>query len=374
MNNKEIIKEYEQHRIKIDQIKKTTATTEKFILETLDKKINKPFKKTTQQDILTYLNDYKPNSRDSRINHLKIFYRWLFNLEKEDKLPDCIRNIRPTPYRLKRIKGDVAIKDRRITLNEYHKMLDYANTVMHKALIETLYHFGPRISELLSMNSNDVIYDGEITKVTFRESKTQARDAVYYGRLNHLMNWVESYQPFKGEKYKPLWVDHRTNKRYCKRSALGLVHRICKRAGIQRRKLHDFRHSSISNDRDNGISITHIETNHGLVHGSLMMKIYDHNKTIDYVEYLRKKNNETPATYESLEKQKELLEEKHEKEIQSLKLLGRILFDTVNTIIDETMLETIKNKYPPETYKVLEELFNQNPNLLKEYNKALHKT
>ena len=319
MDNSEIIEKYQHHRIIIDKVKTTTIRNEKIILVTLSNKIQKPFKDATEQDILDYLAGYKAGTQDSRINHLKLFYRWLYTLEKGDRLPDCIRRIRLTPSRFKRQKGDIELRERRITPTEYQRLLDCAHTLMHKALLETLYHYGPRISELLSMNATDVSYDGSITKVTFRESKTQARDAVYSGRLEHLLTWSESYQPFKGMNDKPLWVDYRTNNRYAGRSALTLLQRVCARAVVSKRTLHDFRHTSISNDRDNGIPITHIETNHGLVHGSLMMKIYDHNKTSDYEAYLKRKNSETPPTYESLENQKKTLEEKYQQEIVDLK-------------------------------------------------------
>ncbi|MBE3123120.1 MAG: site-specific integrase [Thermoplasmata archaeon] len=262
---------------------------------------------------------------------------------------------------MKRQKGDIELWERRITRNEYQRLLDCANTIMHKAMLETLYHYGPRISELLSMNAIDVSYDGAITKVTFRESKTQAHDAVYSGRLEHLLNWSESYQPFKGIKDKPLWVDYRTNNRYASRSALTLLQRICKRAGISKRTLHDFRHSSISNDRDDGIPITHIETNHGLMHGSQMMKIYDYNKTSDYVDYLLKKNNETKPTFEAQEKQIKILEDKHEKEIRDLKIAGSILTGVVRLMLDETMQEVIKNKYPPDIYKQIIDFIKNQP-------------
>jgi site-specific recombinase XerD len=325
MDNREIIETFAHHRFTIDRVKTTTIRTEKIILISMDNKIKKPFKDVTEQDILDYLAQYKEGTRDSRINHIKLFYRWLFKLEKGDRLPDCIRRIKPTPYRLKRQKGDIESRERRITPIEYQRLVDCAHTIMHKALLEALYHFGPRISELLSMNATDVSYDGSITKVTFRESKTQARDAVCIGRLNHLLTWSESYQPFKGQKDKPLWVDHRTNNRYASRSALTLLQRICERAGVQKRTLHDFRHTSISNDRDNGIPITHIETNHGFAKGSPMMRIYDHNKTSDYEEYLKRKNTETAPTYETLQKQKNIFEEKLN-EITTLK-------EQMNTLI-----------------------------------------
>ena len=97
-----------------------------------------------------------------------------------------------------------------------------------------------------------------------------------------------------------------------------------------------------------------------------MMKIYDHNKTSDYEEYLKKKNNETAPTYESLEMQKKTIEEKYEKEIKDLKLLGTLLTKAVTTIIDETMLEVIKNKSPAEEYELLCQFLEHHNNWVKE--------
>ena len=136
------------------------------------------------------------------------------------------------------------------------------------------------------------------------------------------MAWFESYQPFKGQKDKSLWINtfYKSNERFTRGGILQSIDRTAKRAGIERKiNCHDFRHSSISRDRSNGVPTTHIETKHGLIHGSGVIQIYDHNKTKDYENYLREKTEERPETYETLKTTKDTLETELKAEIQTLK-------------------------------------------------------
>jgi len=191
---------------------------------------------------------------------------------------------------------------------------------MHKAMLETLYIFGVRVGELLSMNSIDVIYDGEFTKINVRDSKTMPREVPYKGRADYLMTYVESYQPFKGQSDKPLWIG-RDNTRFSKRGMLNLIERTTNYAGINRKiNNHDFRHTSISRDLRNGVPVTHVETKHGLKHGSQVLNIYDHNKTKNYEEWLNKKSKETPETYQTLKRKSDEISElkKQLDEVRSL--------------------------------------------------------
>ena len=101
----------------------------------------------------------------------------------------------------------------------------------------------------------------------------------------------------KGQKDKPIWINtfFKSNKRFTRGGILQIIDRTAKRAGIERKvNCHDFRHTSISRDRSNGVPVSHIETKHGLVHGSLVMQIYDHNKAEDYENFLRKKRDPKP--------------------------------------------------------------------------------
>ena len=133
------------------------------------------------------------------------------------------------------------------------------------------------------------------------------------------MQYAESYQPYRGQKGKPFWVSIRGN-RMDRRVVLGMIKRFALRAGIERNITnHDFRHTAITNDRSSGVPITHIETKFGLVHGSLMMTRYDHNKSKDYEDWLNKKREETEPTYDTLKKQHNIVTDRQQKEIADLK-------------------------------------------------------
>jgi len=161
--NQQIIKDYENFRKKIENIKDNTWKTEYFALNKLNKTVKgKQFKDLTEMEIAKNLQDYSSKSKVNTITQLTHFYRWLFKLEKDEKLPDCIRNINKKRKTMMKIYKDESInyKERIVTEEEFQRLMDSAYKLMHKAMIETLYNFGCRVSELLSMNGNDVNYNG----------------------------------------------------------------------------------------------------------------------------------------------------------------------------------------------------------------------
>lgn len=339
--NQETIEEYKNFRLFIENKGEKTVKSEMFILITLDKYVkNKPFKQLAEDELIKYLNQkkYSKTTKDMRIIFLKKFYKWLYDIKEREPLPDCVRRIKTSVKNTMQYYNDAEYRERIITEQEYQKLINFSNKIMHKAMIETLYLFGCRASELLSINSNDVEYNGTVTKITIRDSKNIPRDAIYLGRAEHLLKWAETYQHFRGQNNKPLWTNYQKNKhnRYTINGLEKAIKVISKRAGIERRITpHDFRHTAVSNSRKEGVPMTHIETNFGYSHGSRMMQVYDHNKTKDFEEYLKQRAEETPLEYGILEKQKktlEELEEKHEKELQEIKEKIKLL---ENHIIDE---------------------------------------
>ena len=313
MKTNNIVNKYKEFRKTIDNKTDQTIRSEQYTLQEYQKFLNKPFKDATEEDVMKFLNLYKETTQNTIIGRLRPFYRWLFDIDNGDPLPACIK-------RIKNRKRDTNIeyRERIITPNEYQRLIDFTSKPVHKAIIETLYLFGVRISELLSMTSTDVKYDGKNTKITIRESKTKTRDVLVKGRAEHLLTYFESYQLFKGQEGKPLWVGREG--KFTGAGILIMIKRTAKHAGLKRNITnHDFRHTSITRDRNEGVPMTFIELKHGLVHGSLMMQRYDHNKTKDHEAWLNAKRGETPATYKALKEQKESLEQKHEREINNLK-------------------------------------------------------
>lgn len=334
--NKEIIEKYREYRIEVTGVKESTFNHEYFALKGLSKSVNdKPFKQIKEMEIAKFLNKRTPKSKFNCITDLTKFYRWLYGKEKDEKLPDCIRNINKNRRSLMKIYKDESIKYREkvITEEEYQRLIDSAYKLMHKSMIETLYNFGCRASELLSMNGNDVHYNGNVTKITVRRSKTKPREIIYQGRSEYLLKWYESYAPFRDIKNKPLWTNYQKrykNQRYKISGLIKAVGVISERAGLRRITPHDFRHTAITNARYNGVPDTHIESNFGFEKNTHMMKIYDHNSTKDYEEYLKEKQEEIKPTYELLEKKYRNKEEIQQKEINELKKTLNLVLEVIN--------------------------------------------
>jgi len=316
--NLKIISNYSKHRIEAEGLSPRTVKVQVCYLKMFAESLgNTTFKKATENDIIQFKKIFKPATQNTILAILGKFYRWHLNLDKDDRLPPCIRN---TP-KVKIQKDEISYRERVITEDEYQRILDNANGIVHKAIFETLYLYGVRVSELLSMSATDVSDDGEFVKIIVRESKTKTREIPYKGRPKYLMAWFESYQPFKGQKDKPLWINtfYKSNEKFTRGGILQSIARTARRAGIERKiNCHDFRHSSISRDRSNGVPITHIETKHGLIHGSSVIQIYDHNKSQDYENYLRGKKEERPETYEVMKRTKDTLESELRSQIQDL--------------------------------------------------------
>ena len=215
--------------------------------------------------------------------------------------------------------------------------------------METLYLFGVRESELLSMNAKDVEYDGVFTRITVRDSKTKPREVIHKGRCDYLMSYFENYQIYKNNPKAPLWSNQNGN-RMTDAGMLYLIRSATKKADIKRKITpHDFRHTSISNDKAKGVPNTHIETKHGLTHGTAMWRIYDHNKNTHYEKYLKEKEGETKPTYELLEKQKETLEKKHEveitdqkRQIEALKEVLQVVADNMSGLANANLRKNLK--------------------------------
>lgn len=323
--NERLIDIYIKHRIDVGNIVATTGkAAQKPMLKKFARTLNKPLKEATEEDITDFLGNYAPSTRNSLIAMFHNLYRWLFDLEPTDRLPDCVRRLKFRNSAAKRREGtEIQKRDRIITPAEYKKILSAARRPQHKAIIETLYLFGVRVSELLSMNAKDVKDTGQLITITVRKSKTKPRDVVINEYPQYLLEWYITYQPFKGQKDKPLWVSdcNRTLDQCLSREGILKIIKRCKeRAGIQKNVTnHDFRHTAISRDLENGMPTTLVEAKYGLVHGSKQIQTYDHNTTRELEKYLtEKKQIDRPETYNAMKRKKDTLEKQLRKKISSL--------------------------------------------------------
>ena len=288
---------------------------------------NKKFIDAVKQDTMEFIENC--NLADTSIETMKIilkrFYRWLHDIEKGDRLPDNVRWMKLKTQRQKDKNKDIDHKKKMtISHEEYQQMLNATGDLEYKAILQTLYLYGCRIGELLSMNIGGISQNDIGVEIKIRHSKTEPRPITVEEYPKYLMDWIDAH-PFKDQPDKPVWInlntDHRVYKtRLYENAVEKKMHHIARDAGIKKRiHPHMFRHSAITRDCKNGMPWTHVTTKYGLSKNSRMQVIYDHSKHDEYLEWLRKKSDhEEPQSYNEIKKEKELLKNKYDKEIQDL--------------------------------------------------------
>jgi len=322
--NQTIIEAFLKHKQQNTKSKRENGISENSLhvyalaLGTLSKDIDKPFKEATQEDILKHLEKYKQKTKNFKISLYHELYRFLFNLEDTDTLPDCIRKIKSRNFEIDEVK----YREKLVTPEEYNLLLETCERPIHKAILEALWCFGSRKAGIQSLLVKDVSFDGVFTKLTIREDKTQPRDVVYKGRCEHLLKWVESLCPNKDTPDSPLFVTciHGQYKPIADDYINGMLERLTERAGIKKHvRPHDVRHTVATRLLQEGTPTTHVCSQMGWKKNTAMLKIYDHNGSQEYQNYLltSSQTNAKP-TYELLLTQKKELQTVHETQIQLL--------------------------------------------------------
>jgi len=334
-SNIKAINEYMDYKENILGLSDVTIYGQKNLLLRFDKYVNKSFKSLKEKDIIEFIKPLKQRPKQTTVTILKTFFRWYYKLDKDDKLPDCIRmiNIKKPNY------DEIEYRKRVITENEYLLLLKYS-LPKYKAIFELLYNVGLRKGELCSIKYDGIKYENGITKITINKSKTRSRDTILKGRLKYLLEWSELFNLYKDDKETYLFYGDNPYKKLNPSAINGMLTRLCKKIKSIDRNItvHDFRHTYITDIRKTVTPISFVEENTGLVKGSGMMKVYDHNKIKDYEEWLKKKDDEIEISYSDLKG-------KQQKEIANLRKEMKDYQD----ILAETML--INLEYMKEDIK-----------------------
>ena len=358
--NKQILEDYKADRSNDKNLSPNTIENQHVVLTKFGESVNKPFKAITKNDLKEYLTNYKPSSQDLRIVVTKKFYTWLYN----GKIPEWIQTFKPRGQKAKDREGAL-IKGREkiITPEEYQKMLDACLRLEHKAILETLYIYGCRAGELVSMNATDIKEEDDMVTITIRESKTKIRDIPSKEDPQYLLDWYTTYQPYREQKDKPLWVTgcNRTQgQRLTKHGILTIIKRAKDRAGIKKNvTTHSFRHTAITRDRANGMPHSLLEVKYGWVHGSMMVRVYDHSATEELKNFLRGKVIHQRDTYRNLKRERETIIKKQQKEISELKNRMDLLAENLEIIMPHWTRYIQRDKMnPKEREKLKAELLS----------------
>jgi integrase/recombinase XerD len=303
---------------------------------------NKTFANATKKDVEDFFSNisYNANSQDTMKIGLRFFYRWLNDLEKGERLPECVRWLKTRGKKqIKRETNPKELKKRIITEDEYNVLLETSRgDLQTQAMVETLFWYGTRVSELLSMNVNSVTQNDIGVTIFVLESKTQPREATVLTKEHYpqaLLNWIDNH-PNRENPDKPLWFSTQSRtfqQRLSVSQAEKIINRLGERAKIRKHiKCHDFRHTAITRDCVN-MAWTFVASKHGLEKNSCMQTVYDHNDHDKFLEHYRKqKDIIIEPSYNEIKKQKDTLEEQYNRRLKELE-------EKFNKLLDEQMLQ-----------------------------------
>ena len=194
----------------------------------------KPFKETTKEDVLRFIEKVQKEAAETTVNlrkiHLKRFYRWLYGMERGD-YPPQVKSLKAKPTR-----GKIT-RDELLTDEELKEIIRHAGNSRNRALIAVLFETAARPSELLSLNVGSVEAKEYGFMLYIKESKTKVRNLPVIQTASYLARWLEDH-PFRQNPNAPLWINLSRNG-YGKRleyiGLLKLLHDAAKRAGIKKR-------------------------------------------------------------------------------------------------------------------------------------------
>lgn len=158
------------------------------------------------------------------------------------------------------------------------KPIDYRN----KAMLETLYATGTRISELINLELNQIDFDECIIRVTGKGKKERI---IPLGEkaLESLRIYINTYRPFLIKKTTNYVFVNRDGNRISRQGFFKILKGLCKNAGINKEiSPHTLRHSFATNLLNNGADLRIIQELLG--HENLeTTEIYSHlsNKKIE---------------------------------------------------------------------------------------------
>jgi integrase/recombinase XerD len=171
-----------------------------------------------------------------------------------------------------------------ITEIEYVTMLTWArvDTLWHardNLLLRMLYDTGMRISELLSLDFEDIDIANRQAFVDTR--KTTDRRLVFWGKDTN--EFLQNYMERRGADSGPIFVGERDGWRLTVRSAERIIREFCRKAGIRKRIVcHSFRHGKAWRVLDNGGTVKDVQFilgHRNPVSSFYYLNLYDHDQT-----------------------------------------------------------------------------------------------
>ncbi|HKJ48530.1 MAG TPA: site-specific tyrosine recombinase XerD [Christiangramia sp.] len=212
--------------------------------------------KTIQEFIYSVSKDLNARSQSRLISGLRSFFGFLVF---EDYRVDNPLELMESPKIGRKLPDTISIEevDRIIDAVDLSKNEGERN----RAIIETLYGCGLRVSELIDLKISDLFFKEGFIKVTGKGDKQRFVPISYYTIkfINIYKDEVRSHMNIKPEATDTLFLNRRGNK-LTRAMIFTIVRRLTEAAGIRKKvSPHTFRHSFATHLLENGADLRAIQ-------------------------------------------------------------------------------------------------------------------
>ncbi|SHF52663.1 integrase/recombinase XerD [Salegentibacter echinorum] len=211
---------------------------------------------TVQKFIYEIAKEVNARSQSRIISGLRGFFHFfVFEDYRKDNPLDLIESPkigRKLPDTLSTEEIDLLIASIDLSTNEGER---------NRAILETLYGCGLRVSELTNLKISDLFFDEGFIKVTGKGNKQRFVPISDYTKkfINIYKNEVRSHQSPKKEASDILFLNRRGNQ-LTRAMIFTIVRRLAEKAGLSKKiSPHTFRHSFATHLLENGANLRAIQ-------------------------------------------------------------------------------------------------------------------
>lgn len=211
---------------------------------------------TVQQFIYDVAKSINPRSQARIISGLKGFFNYLvFEDYRSDNPMDLIE----TPKIGRKLPDTLSVDE----INQLISAIDLSKPEgeRNRAILETLYGCGLRVSELVNLRLSDLYFDEDFIKVTGKGNKQRfvPISNINQKYINIYRNEVRSHLPIQKEHNDFIFLNRR-GKQLTRAMIFTIIKRLAETIGLKKNiSPHTFRHSFATHLLENGADLRAIQ-------------------------------------------------------------------------------------------------------------------
>lgn len=211
---------------------------------------------TVQQFIYDVAKTVNPRSQARIISGLKGFFNYLVF---EDYRPDNPMDLIETPKIGRKLPDTLSVEE----INELISAIDLSKPEgeRNRAILETLYGCGLRVSELVNLKLSDLYFDEDFIKVTGKGNKQRfvPISTINKKYINIYRNEVRVHLPIQKEHEDFVFLNRR-GKQLTRAMIFTIIKRLAEYIGLKKSiSPHTFRHSFATHLLENGADLRAIQ-------------------------------------------------------------------------------------------------------------------